>query len=112
MNMPVKKRPTGKLNPGLPLTLQLLTLDQNLGKGLSRAHPVGDLAAVATRVCRARGLQAQKLISGNGPFREDAIHAAPLEGEWVCAVSQALQLNQFPWLHRGMLWNYGGIWRT
>lgn len=89
----------GKLTPGFPLRLRLLTLDQHLGKGLRGAHLVGDLAAVAARVSRARGLQAQQLVPGNSLLREDAAHPAPLVGEWGCAVSQALQLNQFPWLH-------------
>lgn len=74
-------------------------LDQHLGKGFRGAHLVGDLAAVAARVCRACGLQAQQLVPGNSLLRENATHTAPLIGEWGCAVSQALQLNQFPWLH-------------
>lgn len=89
----------GKLAPGFPQRLQLLTLDQDLSKGLRRAHPVGDLAAVAARVCRDCGLQAQQLVPGNCLLGEDAAHEAPLVGEWGRAVSQALQLKQFPWLH-------------
>lgn len=97
--MLVKQKPSAKLTSGFPLRFQLLTLDQHLGKGLSGAHPIGDLAAVAAGICRACGLQAQQLVPGNSSFREDATHTAPLEGEWGGAMSQALQLKQLPWLH-------------
>lgn len=102
----------GRLAPGFPPRLWFLTLDQDLSKGLRGAHPVGDLAAVAARVFGDCGLQAQHLVPGNRLLGEDAAHKAPLVGERGRAVSQALQLNQVPWLRRGMFWNYGGIWRT
>lgn len=74
---------------------RLLTLDDHLGEGLSRAHPVGDLASVSAGIFKTHWPQAQHIIPGGGPLGQAAAYAAPLESQWGCPVRQALELNAF-----------------
>lgn len=87
-------------------------MDEYHGEGLRRAHLVGDLTAVAAGVLGGHRLKVKQLVPDCHPPREGTTHAAPLEGERGRPVSQALQLQRLPGLHRSVLRDRGGVRRA